>query len=250
MKIVTRVVDASDPAADFGNAAVATDRGYAIGWHVTDDPSYVAETLLKGISLTVKHKGEFQDLGPGFYVSAVPQLWMGRARSKWEFLKRLDARQRRRLALAIIRHPNFRVPGYLSRSERQVAIRELRSWVSHGYGESIIFIADQPYNIRFWQPDFLRAIGIEPSRQPVAVETWFRGRYAELRRYPSEQEYLLLYRSKLDGMFLRGGMTTEPQLVIWRNSAIIRFGDIYRTNAVFERRPAVNARRLRRKALI
>lgn len=224
--LVRRVVNAVDPHATFGNAAIPTDLGYSVGWHVTDDPYGAADALVRGVKVTLKHRGTFQDLGPGLYVSAVPEYWISRSSRKWEFLKRLDGHQRRRLALAILKHPNIRELGYISKSERRSALRDLRAFVETGRGEYITHLAGQPYNIRFWQPSFLRPLEIEPGGQPVAVEVRFVGCYAELSRYPTAREFGRLYSFNLDGAFLSGGFAADPQLVIWRNKAIIRFGDI------------------------
>jgi hypothetical protein len=248
-ELVRQVVDASDPEADFGHAANTTDQGYAVSYHVTDDPSGVEQALVAGVKVTAKHKGTFQDLGPGFYVSAAPQLWMGRARSKWEFLKRLDKRQRHRLAVAILRHPHMRESGYLTKFEKGYVVRDLRSFVDSGYGDIIVGLAGQPYNIRFWEPEFLAPLGIEPGRQPTAVEVWFRGGYAELTRTPTSREFGRLWAFGFDGAFVKIGMIADPQLVIWKNAAILRFGDLRRAGPTYERRASANPRGRGRRLL-
>ncbi|MDD5703143.1 MAG: hypothetical protein PHU23_13985, partial [Dehalococcoidales bacterium] len=75
-------------AGDCIDNVACSDHNMLCASHVTDNPQIVIEALKQGKSLdTTRGEGLVGDMGTsGLYFSAVPQLWMGRARSKWTFL--------------------------------------------------------------------------------------------------------------------------------------------------------------------
>lgn len=66
-----------------------------------------------------------------------------------------------------------------------------------------------------------RADGPDPAQVPVMA----RGIFAELERNPTYSEADDLVASGLSGAFTRGGFSTVPQSVIYRNDALQRFGN-------------------------
>ncbi len=92
--------------------------------------------------------------------------------------------------------------------------------------EYIVYLADQPYNIRYWDPKFLAVIGIQPGRQALEVEVVLRGRYAELAASMLGTDDIDALQSDpdLDGVFTPSGFSTYPQLVVWNNDAVVCYG--------------------------
>lgn len=220
---VRRIARCEDPEADLGRAA-EVERGQCVAYHVTDHPDTVRRALARCVPLDRPRDEGFDELGPGLYVSAVPEIWMHRSRDKWRFLQGLTPAQRRRLADAILSSWQLRQPGYLTPHEREQARQDLERWVQDGRSP-IVHLASQPYNVEFWRPEFLRPLGIAPGPQPEAVPVRFRGEYAELDRVPSRRALETLKEAGLDGAYFRDAAVSWPQLVIWRNEAVEQFGD-------------------------
>jgi len=228
------------------DTAAVADESYAdyflknAGWfaggaihaiHVTDSP----DDLIAGISsgtdvMTVRGGFDVGDFGGGLYGSNAPQLWEGRATGKYDFLGKLSDGQRRKLGQKILGHANMREKGYLSESEREFVERLCKNWMEGTIsGEAIITLAGQPYNIRFWEPEFLTAVGIEPSgKQPQMIEFEAVGKFVKVDGGLPGGEVSRL-RQKYDGAFISGGMS-YPQLVVWKNEAlrsVRKFNDPY-----------------------
>lgn len=239
---IVRVVDSRDPKwqdQNLGNAGYVTgDIIEAV--HVTDDPKPVLNTLKKNLPIVGgRREGTYGELGRGLYASGVPQYWMGRSTGKYEFLKRLTPEELEKLLVAIENHPNMTEPNYLAQFEKDRLIRDVGYVREKKLSPDILVqFADQPFNIRFWEPEFLKNLGIKPSKQPQEVPVILQGKFVELSRSITEEQAEELRKQGFDGAFLRGGMTTSPQIVVWNNEAITKFGDWMRKMEV---RPAFEA---------
>lgn len=208
-----------------GCSAVYDERRKAIrSWHVTNDAARTMDMLASGVPLVEiggAHK-EFRELGPGLYMSAVPQLWMGRATDKWNFLEHLDYDQRQSLADALGKIIlEQRQTQYITESEYERANKDLGYFADEGSVGHIIQVAGQPYNIGFWKPDFLKPLGIKPGKQPEIIEFLVKGYFVGFDNQPHPREIEGLLLDQFDGCFLRGGLVNVAQLVVWRNEAIV-----------------------------
>jgi len=212
----------------FGNAGYVED-GELLTYHVTDDPERVIRALERGLPIAeTRDVGKYGDIGPGLYVSATPQLWTGRARSKWDFLQDMSPSRRQRLADAIADDRALRPEErYVTSSEREYAHRILDEFVRDGKSwRMLVDLSGQPYNIRFWEPRFLKPLEISPGPQPQVIEVRLRGRFKELlgnHGIIAPELVERLQEAGVDGIFERGGMMSTPQLVVWNNSAVVRF---------------------------
>ncbi len=222
---VSKIISSDQDVGDLHGAAFQDGQEF-VGYHVTDNPERVIRTLEQGVPLDQgRDADKFGDLCPGLYFSAAPQLWMGRAVRKWDFLERLTPDERQRLGEALLAHQNMNWPGYLTESEKEWAQKTIERFVQSGHTGSILSLADQPYNIAFWKPDFLEPLGITPAPQPQAVEVRVRGSFAEMDRpMPSSQTCELMKEAGLAGAFTRSGFATTPQMVVWKNDAVTQFG--------------------------
>jgi hypothetical protein len=212
----------SDADHDLGYAAVYVEiRGALRAWHVTNDAQKTIAMVKAGTPLHELGHAH-QELGPGLYMSAAPQLWIGRATGKWDFLERLDLDQRQRLADALGKVVLKQVQDqYITKSEYDMANSDLGHFVDMGGTGFVIQVAGQPYNIGFWRPEFLEPLGIEPGKPPEVVEFLVQGTFAGFDDQPQTAEIVKLMESKLDGCFLRSGLVNAPQMVVWRNKAIV-----------------------------
>ena len=149
-------------------------------------------------------------------------------RGKWDFLKILDANQKLKLANALRNHPNItgqkhgdKIYRYVTKSEEENANRWISEWLSHGNDGTLLLLAGQPYNIAFWQPEFLKPLGIEPSPRPKVIKITFSGRFVDLKNHVGDWPVIAdNIRRKLDGGFVGGGIVSNPELVIWRKECI------------------------------
>jgi hypothetical protein len=222
---VKRIVDTSklrDGDDVFGNAAVAKN-GYLLGWHVTDDPSTVSDILRKRVPVQ-KAGGKSGDMGAGFYLSAVPRMWVNRSGGKWDFLDRLSASELAALTdkLQAVIVGDRR----LSDNEKRYAVRDIghvrAGRISADY---LSRFGGMPYGIPFWQEDWLKTLGITPAAKPVAIRISARGRFAQMTQSSyTLQAARLLKRAGVVGAFVRGGMSDTAQLVIWDPQAITQIG--------------------------
>jgi len=204
-----------------------------VGIHVTDDPHKVAEVLKSGKDIGYSYgEGEqrMEELGPGLYMSATPQLWMGRSPGKYDFAKRLTPDQKKRLGDAILRHPNME-GGYLTSFEKGYVQRDVEAFLANDTPEAIhhiVGLAAQPYNIRFWEPEFLEPLGIRPGSQPEQVEVRAKGKFVDLSKHESDHDMIQAMKQKgFDGAFAKLGMISIAQCCIWKTRSITKFGEYY-----------------------
>ena len=194
-----------------------------IAYHVTDRPHEIVRLLRRRPNLVSRYgeKGKTAELGPGFYTSGNPGYWVGRARGKWNFLGRLPPGKIYALTGALTKE--VEEDRSLTESERTRALRDIRLVETGIYDpEMLTFLANLPYAIPFWQPSFLRPLGITPGETPGVVELKVRGRFAELTRsHPPASLLRTLRRAGLQGAFTRSGISTNPELVIWDPRAVI-----------------------------
>ncbi|MHB8618431.1 MAG: hypothetical protein ACYDAG_02490 [Chloroflexota bacterium] len=218
---VRRVIDAADAAGSLGGAGFV-EGGLISGIHVTDEAEVIEGLLDRGDPIDAHDPG---DLGAaGIYISDSPRLWDGRCRAKWSFLWALGLPARMRLAAALLNHQHLQSPGYLTCAERELAVRDICSFLERCHQPAVVGLSNQPFNIRAWEPSFLEPLGIEPGSQPDHVQVWLRGRYADLDYALEPAELIELKRDGVDGAFRRSGMGGLPELVVWNRSAIVRFG--------------------------
>lgn len=227
-KIIDSTKLTQDDQRVFGNAAVVED-GFLIGYHLTDSPAKVFETMRSPKKLTATYRkgmGKYAELGPGLYVSAVPHLWANRSTGKWDFLKTLTQGQRQKLADAILdslkpKMIDGREWRYVSRSEEKIAKRDVNNWLSTGFDPVVTSLAGQPYNVPFWKPEFLKPLGIEPSPPPKILKVTFTGKFVNLSNHVGDWPVIAQQiRDGHDGGFNPGGIIGYPELVIWRKECI------------------------------
>jgi hypothetical protein len=215
-----RVVRTDDPTADFGMAAVRNPDGTISGVHVTDDVERAGRAVRAGRIVDPERHG---DLGPGLYMSSAPQLWMARARNKWSFLDGMGEGKRAKLAAAL--RTSLADRGGLLEGERDFAHRLIDNFEQSGNPHAVPMLADQPYAIQFWKPEYLAVLAITPGPQPQQVPVTLRGHFAESPRgllMPGAFEQLKAHG--VDGVFVRSGMASYPQLVVWNPNAVVGFG--------------------------
>lgn len=223
------IFDTNHPpaAADhvLGLAAIYDDRARALkAWHVTNDARQTMDLFESGmplVDLGGPHK-EFRELGPGLYMSAVPQLWIGRATKKWSFLEHLNPVQRQALGDALGKVVLRQVQDhYITESEYERANRDLELFVEDANVGCVIQLAGQPYNISFWKPSFLEPLGIKPGAEPEVIEFLVQGIFAGFENQPRIKEIEGLLMDEFDGCYLRGGLVNIAQMVVWRNEAVV-----------------------------
>jgi len=219
------------------------------GIHVTSDPSPVYRALERGLDISrTRARGKVGDLGSaGLYFSQAPQIWAGRAEGKCEFLKTLGELQRIEISRKLEKELRYqRHIRYISEYELESALRDLGHFEEDGYPDWITRLAGQPYNIRFWEQEWLEPLGIRQKRPPVYVEVEAEGLFADLTDERVTPGLIRrLKRTGYDGAFNRGSISYYPQSVVWNTDAIVRFGDwtAYRTNPqVWEMTPDEYAR--------
>lgn len=209
-----------------GNAgSVNAETGEITGIHVTSDVARVVKALDEG-DVIKTHSETFQDLGPGLYVSGTPQLWMGRAPAKWDFVETITPEERTRLVSALReRIAQDRSTQYITENEQETANSYIDQ-LEGGYTEAAVMLADQPYNLRWWEPSFLEPLKIKPGTQPAQIPVRLRGTFADLSGQQVTDEAITTLRKQgFDGAFQKGGMVEVPQLVVWNPKAVHQFGD-------------------------
>jgi hypothetical protein len=228
-----RVVDFTQITEDdqnvLGNSSIAGN-GFAYGFHVSDDPEKMLSIKQSKVQLTGSYKpGIHAELGPGLYVSAAPQLWMNRSRSKWDFLSTLTNQQKLALAnklrndrvLTGTKLADGKVYQHVATFEKEYALRDIDTWLKTGHDPILLHLAGQPYNIKFYEPEYLSPLGIDPSPKKKLVKISFTGKFVNLQNHvgdwPTIKEFI---RQKLDGGFNPGGFVGYPELCIWRREAI------------------------------
>jgi hypothetical protein len=225
---VKLVIDTRNPGPadqhELGHAGVLRG-GAIVGTHVADSIKTVKEIVKGKRSLMAGYgpRGQHAELGPGLYISAAPQLWLGRAHDKWDFLKTLTKLQLSKLLDALEQTVKGKEGITISKAEAGYAYRDIRyareGKVDPGY---LVSLSGQPYNIFFWQEDFLRPLGIEPASPPKQFEVHVQGKFAKIEGYtvaPGKMLRLLRQRG-VDGAFFAGGFGSTPQLVVWNSKAV------------------------------
>lgn len=225
---VKSVVDtANDPKQyDLGKAAYV-DEGKVFAWHVTDKPDDVVKAIKKRTNFVQSYgaKGEGAELGPGLYVSAAPGLWVGRQTGKWDFLKTISPEDLKTLAAALQKDV-ARWSGRYSASEVAMGQRTLNDVLAGQNTPELLasVFASQPFGIQFWKADWLEDADLEhlvSNSKPQAVKVEIRGKYAALTSsHPSAGLLRGLRRAGLSGVFTKGGMAGQPELVVWSGKDI------------------------------
>lgn len=223
---VRRVYDTRqmEDGYELGGVGIVYD-GALQTYHVTDHPEKLIASLKRHANVVSAYgpKGKHAELGPGLYMSGVPEFWMSRAHGKWSFLDTLPQGKTNRLVDALAeRIDDDRDKGRLTMSETLRADRTLAGVRSGSYGASALLeLAQQPYGIGFWRPSFLAPLGIEPGRPPSIVELSVVGTFAELNySFLAPKLLRVLRRSGLQGAFTRMSMGTNAELVLWDSRAV------------------------------
>lgn len=229
---LTRIADTSTMRDGDDIPGVGRSDGQAlVTYHVTDNPDVVIALVKRRGRLMAAYgeRGRSSELGPGLYVSGNPQYWISRAHGKWDFLKRLSASEQERLVHRLRQDvEELGVRNRLSTSEYERGLRDL-GYVANGtYDPSILtMFANQPYNIKFWQPEYLEELRIAPGKNPRLLEVRVRGQFAQVSRsHPDHALLRTLRRGRVSGAFTRAGMSTNPEMVIWDPKAIVSVREV------------------------
>ena len=219
----TAVYDTSE-ISDIRGIGYVED-GQLVTFHVTDHPEQVKKILSKpGARLMAAYgsKGVGSELGSGLYVSGNPEYWVNRARGKWSFLKGLSGDKLTRLLDALQSEvEDQRAHNRISDNEYEHGMRDLRLVRSGDYDPNVLtMFAGQPYNIKFWKPEFLEPLGIDPGEKPRVVEIRIKGKIADIRSGYHPELFRVLRRAGVVGAFTRAGMSTNPELVLWDARAV------------------------------
>ena len=222
-KIIDTATVTPDDQWRLGNAAIAGE-GELYGYHVTSNPDKIMDAFKGPKKLTATYGfARHNELGPGLYISAVPHFWMGRAPNKFDFLKDLEPTQKQILANAILKSPAMTQKSYLSDGEKAGLQRDVQEFLN-GNWQSIISLSGQPYNIRFWEPQFLEPLGIEQTKQPTQILIHLKGKFVNLESHTGHvARWGQFIRAGYDGGFTKSGFSSNPELVVWRKEAITRF---------------------------
>jgi len=210
---------------DIPGVGYADGTGALVTYHVTDNPEAVQAIIRRGGRLMAAYGegGRTSELGPGLYVSGNPNYWVGRARGKWDFLKRLTAPQLSSL-LTQLREDieEMRARKWLSANEYSHAVRDLDLVRDGDYEPTVLtMVASQPYNIKFWEPSYLKRLGIEPGRKPRVLEIRVVGKFGQVSAsHPDAGLLRTLRRGGVAGVFTRASMASNPEMVIWDPGAI------------------------------
>jgi len=229
---LTRIADTAAMRQGDDIPGVGYSDGKAlVTYHVTDDPAAVSALVKRRGRLMAAYgeRGRSSELGPGLYVSGNPQYWISRSHGKWDFLKRLSAGEQERLLQRLRQDvEELRVRKWLSGSEYERGVRDLGYVADGTYDPSILtMFANQPYNLKFWQPEYLAEIGIAPGRKPRLLEVRVQGQFAQVSRsHPDHALLRTLRRGKVAGAFTRAGMSTNPEMVIWDPRAIVSVREV------------------------
>lgn len=220
---VQRTVDTSQvDNMDLGRAAYIED-GKLITFHVTDDPDALQQRLAEGVAL--RGGTPHSELGSGLYGSTVPDYWMGRSTDKYSFLNKLDKSERTRLADLLQQQLDRAKGQFITPSEYERGVRNLHAFVEQNSNYGAVSLAEQPYNFRFWKPEWLTEHGFTPGKQPAIMRIEARGVFAEVDRSLGETGSQKLIDLGFDGAYMVGGWSTDPQVVIWNPKAIVGYSE-------------------------
>ena len=221
VKAIYDTADSKDGRDRFGNAA-AERNGYLLGWHVTDDPKTITDILNKRVP-PQKAGGKSGDMGAGFYVSAVPRVWVNRSGGKWDFLDHIDGRQ---LTALIDKLEGEILSGPAPQRDKGYAVRDIKH-VRNGLLNPPFLsrYAGLPFGVQFWRESWLKPLGISSDVKPLSVRVEIRGRFAQMSQSAyTHKAARLLKRAGVSGAFVRGGFSDTAQMVIWDPKAISKVG--------------------------
>lgn len=202
------------------------DDGVLTSYHVTDTPEKVFAFLRRRGNLVAAYgpRGEHAELGPGLYLSGVPEYWVSRSRGKWSFLGKLSLEKGAALCAQLSQDlARLRERGYVSRNEHDHG-QDVIAQVLAGKQEPEILttVAGQPYNISFWKPEYLRPLGIDPAPKPRALKVGIRGVLAELQSTLHDPAlFRRLRHLGVDGVYVRSSFASNPELCLWSSRAIV-----------------------------
>ena len=224
-KKVISTKDLKEGDNDFGNAAQVSDDGSIIVYHVTDNDNLVNSlTAGKNPKDTYNTDGtKREELGSGVYGSAVPEYWANRSANKYGFLKDLPKEKQKLLANKIKDSLNQYISkGYITPSEYEYGIKSVREYEKSGNENQLLSVSGQPYNIRFWENDYLKDLAIENNGIPNVVAIKAKGNFIEFSDAPylTKSDVDKLIASGVDGAFVGGGFVNNPELVIFNKDAI------------------------------
>jgi hypothetical protein len=231
-----KIWDTSDPAVDeIINIGFKDDEGRLVTFHVSDDPEAVLRGIKRRVAWIAAYgaKGRHAELGPGLYASAVPSYWAGRATGQWDFLDRLTWDDVDCLAREVERIlEGHRGSGYLTSWELERASTDVARVRSRAYETpkqaaqiGLGRVVDQPYNILWHKPDFLKKCGVRAGTPPRAVRLVLRPGVllAELRgSHPDPKLLRMLRRMGVSGAFTPFGMGSDAQVVLWDPGDVVQ----------------------------
>lgn len=217
-----------------GNAG-EVGNGVITGYHVSDNPENLMKTFNgpKKLTATYGKKSRYAEMGPGLYLSGVPNMWMNRSNGKWDFLKTLTPDQKQALANKLMHDQVFvgkkykdndgseKIYNYISQHEKEMGFRDIKNWLDSGFDGMLVGLAGQPFNIRFWEPEYLRDLGIKPGQPPKIVKVTVSGKFVNMKSHIFDWPYISkMIRAGYDGGFNPGGYTGNPEMCVWRKEAI------------------------------
>lgn len=233
--IVGRIVNIDDVTSMdrahslFGRAAVYDeDVGAVVAWHVTSEPEKVWAAIEDGTDFRLTYMGGDSALGPGLYVSGIPEYWVGRSRSRWDFLSGLTAGQTDCLLAGVADElSRGQSRGRYTRSEIAYATRVLEAAAGGDVGQ-LPTLAGQPFGLPLADRRWLGGCGVEKP-PTLALKVAFRPgaslEFAELRaRYPDVAQLDSLAADGFDGVFSRSGINSNPELVVWSGTSLVVLG--------------------------
>jgi hypothetical protein len=214
MEEVRRIVSTAD-FPDFGRAACEDD-GEVVAWHLTDDPRKITEQIRKKANFVKSYGSQRSELGPGLYVSCVPEFWSNRSTKKWAFIRTVGSETKKKIVSSLLAEVTALASrGRLSKTEIGYAERLVLQAEKEDDLDPLVQLAGQPFGIKWWSPSWLAEFGIKVE-PPKAVKVAVRGNFAELKtNYPSPETLRRLRKSGIDGAFTKFGMSTNAEMVVF-----------------------------------
>lgn len=207
---------------DFGKAACEDD-GVIVAWHVTDEPQKIVAMLRKRTNFLKAYgsKGQTSELGPGFYVSCIPDFWASRSTKKWAFLKTLGEIQKAKILQALKDEVALQAArARLSKTEVGFAERLFKQSEAENDLDTLVMLASQPYGIAWHRDSWLSAVGVR-NEPPSAVKVIVRGSFAELgASRPSASTLRAVRKQGLDGVFTKGSMSSNAEMCVFHGRSL------------------------------
>ena len=203
-----------------------------MGYHVTGNAPAIYRSILSGMDPMSTYGSERQaELGPGLYMSAVPEYWSGRSGSGWSRFDKLTSKQKEKLAELIMNSRQMVDRNYLADFEKDRVRSMVSLFKKTGETWPLIELSGQPYNINVnKEPEFAKGLGIKketPETPKVRIKA--KGVFADLTNtgFPGRYEGTkALAEVGFSGAFTKPGMATNPESAIWKRSAITKIGPI------------------------